>query len=117
MNNRSKVTFLDDTYCQLCSSSNNKHLSSFTCEQCHLALCYNCHEKHSHENRGELFDKKRQLLNSFQEHCLRNVNTIFDEIHNDLENLRQESLNYIQQQFQDAQVKFFHNEKFSQQST
>lgn len=51
-----------------------------------------------------LYDKKRQLLANFQEHCLRNLQSTFDEVFQDLENLRRDSIAYVTQQFQDAEV-------------
>lgn len=122
MNNQSKASSKDDAYCQLCSTlpatKNNKRLSSFFCDHCQLSLCYHCFEQHAKINKKDrssappsqlaqikdLFEKKRQLLSNFQEHCLRNLQSAFDEVFQDLENLRQESVSYVQQQFHDAEV-------------
>ena len=116
MSTRSQAPLIDDTYCQLCSSSTsdraNKRLSSFSCEHCHLSLCYRCFEKHSamlpdyqaQPTAKALYDKKRQLLANFQEHCLRNLQSTFDEVFQDLENLRRDSMAYVKQQFHDAEV-------------
>ena len=51
-----------------------------------------------------LYDKKRQLLANFEEHCLRNLQSTFDEVFQDLENLRNDSMRYVQEQFHDAGV-------------
>jgi hypothetical protein len=132
MSTRSKTPGIDDYYCQLCSStssnSSNKRLSCFSCDHCHLFLCYNCYETHKKtltndhsqlQNRSSkattLFDDKQQLLGSFQQHCLRSVNSAFDEVLHDLENLRKESIDYVNQHFKDADVSFLdqiktHNE-------
>jgi hypothetical protein len=82
-------------------------------------MCYACFEKHTYQlideytqlqkrlsNVTQLFDDKRQILAQFQEHCMRSVNATFDEAINDLENLRRESINYVKQQFNDANVSF-----------
>jgi hypothetical protein len=50
------------------------------------------------------FDHKQQLLRNLQEHCLRSVDSVFNEVTQDFENLRQESLAYVKQQFHDANV-------------
>ncbi len=125
MSVRSKTPVIDDKYCQLCSSTSsfgsNKRLSSYSCDHCHLYLCYNCFETHKMtltddysqlQNRytkiTTLFQEKQQLFGSFQEHCLRNVNSAFDEVLHDLENLRKESIDYVKHQFKDAEVCFIH---------
>ena len=83
-------------------------------------MCYECFEKHTNQLIDEynqlqarfsqlnnLFDQKRQFLATFQEHCVQNVNATFDEILLDVETLRQESIRYVQQQFNDAEVSCF----------
>lgn len=128
MNIRSKTPPNDGSYCQVCSSissiSGHKRLSSFTCEHCGLSLCFECFEKHTNELIDEytqiqkqilqlnnLFHNKKQLLAAFQEQCIRNVNSTFDEVINDLENLRKESIDYVKQQFYDTEVNLFLLEK------
>lgn len=125
MSYRPRIPSLNDQYCQVCSSSSSlldnkiKHLSCFSCEHCRLLMCYECFEKHTanlfHDysllrqrstNLKVAFDEKQQYLAQFQDHCLRNVNSTFDEILHDLENLRRESINYVKQQFNDANVSF-----------
>lgn len=123
LSSRTRIPSLDDHYCQLCSTSasgRDKRLSCFSCDHCRQSMCYECFEKHTNELIDEYtqtqarftqfthtMEQKREFLTSFQEHCLQNVNTTFDEIISDLENLRKESLTYVRQQFQDAQVKMF----------
>ncbi|CAF5200627.1 unnamed protein product, partial [Rotaria magnacalcarata] len=51
-----------------------------------------------------LCDDRQQYLGQFQEQCLHSVNSAFDEASNDLENLRRESINYVKQQFNDANI-------------
>lgn len=81
-------------------------------------MCYECFERHTNELINEYNDiqarfnqlieraeAKRQFLATFQEHCIRNVNATFDEVMNDLQNLRRESLNYVQQQCDHAEVR------------
>ncbi|CAF1061838.1 unnamed protein product [Rotaria sordida] len=120
MSYRPRVPSLDDHYCQVCSSSSsnqNRHLACFTCEHCHLPMCYECFEKHTSQLNDEsthlqqryshlqnLVDNKQQSLGQFQEQCLRSVNSEFNEVLNDLENLRRESVNYVKQQFHDAEI-------------
>ncbi|CAF3015815.1 unnamed protein product [Rotaria sp. Silwood2] len=121
MSYRPRIPSLDDHYCQVCSSSptSNKprHLSCFFCEHCRSSMCYECFEKHTSQLIDEfthlqqryshlqnLFDNKQQFLGQYQEHCLRSVNSAFDEAVNDLENLRRESINYVKQQFNDAEI-------------
>ena len=125
MSVRAKTPTTDDPYCQLCSSaSGNKRLSSFSCDHCRLLLCYDCFEKHTTNLPDEhsqlqkrffhltdLFLNKKQLFATFEEHCLRNVNSTFDEIINDLQKLRKESIDYVKQQFNDAEVRVFSEEK------
>jgi Mg2+ and Co2+ transporter CorA len=80
-------------------------------------MCYECFEKHTSQLINEytqlqrrfadltnLFNDKRHFLAQFQEHCLRSVNSAFDEALNDLQNLRRESINYVRHQFNDAEV-------------
>ena len=80
-------------------------------------MCYECFEKHTNQLIDEysqlqkrfaqltnLFDDKRQFLGQYQEHCLKSVNAAFDEALNDLQTLRRESINYVRQQFGDADV-------------
>jgi hypothetical protein len=117
----SKIPTNDDPYCHVCSSSSsmneNKRLSSFMCEHCQLLMCYDCFEKHQVKLGDEnsqlqerflqltnLFHNKKQSFATFEEHCIRSVNSAFDEIMNDLENLRKESIDYIKQQFNDVEV-------------
>ena len=124
MSYRPKVPSLDDHHCQVCSTSTStkaeKRLSCFSCDHCRLAMCYECFEKHTTQlieeysqlqkrftHLTKLFDNKRQFLAQYQEHCVRSVNATFDEALNDLQNLRQESLQYVRQQFNDADVSFF----------
>ncbi|CAF1327403.1 unnamed protein product [Rotaria sp. Silwood1] len=114
MSNRPKIPSLDDHYCQVCSSSSSsdktRHFSCFFCEHCRLSMCYECFEKHTSQLVDEfnhlqnVFDNKQQFLGQYQEHCLRSVNSAFDEVLNDLENLRRESINYVKQQFNDAEI-------------
>lgn len=120
MSYRPKLPSLDDHYCQKCSSSSNnitRCLACFSCDHCGSSMCYECFEKHTSQLIGEytqlqkrfaqltiLFDDKRQFLGQFKEHCIRSVNSAFDEAINDLENLRHESINYVVQQFYDAEV-------------
>jgi hypothetical protein len=121
MSTRTKTTAVNDQYCQTCSSSSsvsgNKRLSSVNCDHCHLSMCHDCFEKHSAElgdDHSQLqtrytqltksFDNKRQFLASFEEHCLRSVTSAFDEVLNDLQNLRNESITYVKNQFKDADV-------------
>ena len=118
MNNNNSPTknslSTDDSICQLCSSTSpsktTKRFSSFVCDHCHLSLCYNCFENHFNQTDKQFqtmnysLETKQQLLTNFEEHCLRTLNSTFDEIVNDLENLRRETLIYIKQQFQDAKV-------------
>ncbi len=113
-----RIPSLDDHYCQVCSpTSKEKHLSCFTCDHCQLSMCYECFDKHTKQLLSEftqlqkrflyvanLFDDKRRFLAQFQEHCMRTVNSAFDEAINDLQNLRRESMNYVQHQFNDAEV-------------
>jgi len=121
MSYRPKLPSLDDHYCQKCSSSStnntNRCLACFSCDHCGLSMCYECFEKHTSQLIGEysqlqkrfsqlteLFDDKRQFLAQFQENCIRSVNSVFDEALTDLQNLRYESINYVRQQFNDAEV-------------
>ncbi len=116
-----KTPIVDDSYCQVCSSTSsitgNKHLSCFLCEHCHLSMCYDCFEQHTTKLIDEhlqlekrflqltnLFHNKKQLFLTFKEHCIRSVNSTYDEIINDLETLRNESINYVKQQFNDTEV-------------
>lgn len=116
-----RIPALDDHYCQVCSttSTTTRHLSCFTCDHCHLSMCYECFEKHTYQLIDEhtqlqkrfiqltnSFDDKRRLLGQFQENCKRVVNAAFDEALNDLQNLRRESIEYVRNQFQDAEVSF-----------
>lgn len=122
MNSRPRIPSLDDHYCQVCSNSvsakGTKHLSCFTCDHCRLSMCYECFENHTGQLIKEFttiqksfvqltnqFEDKRQFLGQFQEHCLKTVNTAFDEAINDLQTLRQESLTYVRNQFHDAEVR------------
>ncbi len=120
MSQRPRIPSLDDHYCQVCSSSEfnrNRHLSCFSCDHCRLSMCYDCFEKHTSQlideytqlqkrfsHLNNLFDEKRQFLGQYQEHCIRNVNSVFDEILNDVQNLRRESIDYVRHQFNDADV-------------
>lgn len=121
-NQRIRIPSLDDHYCQVCSTpsttNNEKRLSCFSCDHCRMSMCYECFERHTNsliEEYNQIqthfnqliiqVENKRQFLATFQEHCLRNVNATFDEILNDLQNLRRESLAYVQQQFNDTEVK------------
>src|SRR5215467_13577785 len=99
MSYRPRIPSLDDHYCQVCSASSsnpNRHLSCFSCDHCRLTMCYECFEKHTNQlidefsqmqkrfsNLNNLFDDKRQFLAQFQEHCIRTVNSAFDEAVND----------------------------------
>lgn len=107
---------MPSTYCHECSST-NKRLSSFICDHCQLSMCYECFTKHSTKLTDEysliqkrsahlrnVFLNKKQLLNTFEEHCLRNVHSTFDEIIQDIENLRKESLHYVKEQFHQSEV-------------
>lgn len=82
-------------------------------------MCYDCFEKHTSQLIDEyshlqkrfthltnLFDEKRQFLGQFQENCLRSVNAAFDEALKDLQNLRENSIDYVRHQFNDADVSF-----------
>ena len=128
MNYHPRIPSLDDYYCQVCSlsSSNNnrRYLSCFSCEHCRLSMCYECFEKHTNQLINEhaqlqertsrlttVFDDKRQFLAQFQEHCIRSVNSAFDEALNDLLNLRRESIDYVRQQFSDAEVNSIEKQK------
>jgi hypothetical protein len=83
-------------------------------------MCYDCFEKHTTKLTDEhsqlqkrflqlinLFNNKKQLHKTFEEHCIRSVNSTFDEIINDLENLRKESINYVKQEFNETEVSFY----------
>ncbi len=121
MNKRSNMPIITDPYCNVCSSiSGNKRLSSYSCDHCHLYMCYYCYEKHQSKltneysqlekhflNLKNLFHNKKELFSTFEEYCLRNVNSTFDEIIHDLENLRKESLDYVKQEFHETQVSLF----------
>jgi len=121
MNIRSKTPTIDDSYCHVCSSiSGTKRLSSFSCEHCNLSMCYDCFEKHKNKLIDEylqlekhflqlinLFNNKKQLHKTFEEHCIRSVNSTFDDIINDLENLRRESIDYVKQEFNNTEVSFY----------
>lgn len=100
--------------CEECSS----RLSSFICDHCQIPMCYECFTKHSTKLTDEysqvqkrsahlrnLLVNKKQLFNTFEEHCLRNVHSTFDEIIQDLENLRKESLQYVKDQFHQTEVR------------
>ncbi|CAF3627936.1 unnamed protein product [Rotaria socialis] len=127
MSYRPRIPSLNDQYCQVCSVSSSsssllnndkiRHLSCFSCEHCRLSMCYECFEKHTSQliyEYSELqqrfnrlknsCDDRQQYLGQFQEQCLRSVNSAFDEASNDLENLRRESINYVKQQFNDANI-------------
>ena len=123
MSSRLRVPSLDDHYCQVCSTgaslNTKKNLSCFSCDHCRLSMCYECFEKHTSQlideytqlqkrfsHLNHLFEEKRQFLGQFQEHCIRNVNSAFDEALNDLQNLRKESVEYVGNQFHDAEVSF-----------
>jgi hypothetical protein len=73
-------------------------------------MCYICHEKHqgkSIDNTIQIktsLQNKKQLFITFEEHCVKNINSIFDEIIHDIENLRKESIDYVKQQFRDTEV-------------
>ena len=82
-------------------------------------MCYDCFEKHTSQLIDEysqlqkrftqltyLFDEKRQFFGQFQEHCLRSVNAAFDEAVKDLQSLRENSIDYVRHQFNDADVSF-----------
>lgn len=139
MSNRPRIPSLDDQYCQVCSSSSSdiniiKHLSCFSCDHCGLSMCYGCYEKHKNqltngkhsnqvinENSGlqdrysylkKLLDNQQQYFSQYQEHCIRNINAAFDEVFNDLENLRHECVNYVKKQCHDAEVSLM-NDKIS----
>ena len=126
MSNRPRIPSLDDHYCQVCSGTNStsKQLSCFSCDHCRLSMCYDCFEKHTSELIDEYsqlqkrfthltnsFDEKRQFLAQFQEHCLRSVNAAFDEAMRDLQNLRENSIDYVRQEFNDADVSSLHPNK------
>jgi hypothetical protein len=124
MSIRSKTPILDDSYCHVCSSissiGGNKRLSSFTCKHCRLSMCYDCFDKHTKrliDEHSQLqkrfsqltnsFNNKKQLLATIEEHCIRSVNSTFNEIINDLEKLRKESIDYVKQHFNDTEVNCF----------
>lgn len=124
MNTSSENLAMDDYYCQLCTSTStvtgNKRLSCFSCDHCHLPMCYNCFNKHTtelideysqlqkrYEKLDESFNHKQQILQTFEEHCIRNVNHSFSEIFNDLQCLQNECVDYVKQQFNDSQVSYF----------
>ncbi|CAF3489921.1 unnamed protein product [Rotaria socialis] len=111
----------DDNYCQICTCTSivtgKKRLSCFVCDHCRLSMCYECFNKHTtqlvdeysqiqkrYSKLDELFNQKRQLLQTFEEHCIRSVNSAFDEIVNDLQILRKEGIDYVKQQFNDSQI-------------
>ncbi|CAF2113505.1 unnamed protein product [Rotaria magnacalcarata] len=111
----------NDNYCQICTCTSTvtgkKRLSCFACDHCRLSMCYECFYKHTtqlvdeysqiqkrYSKLDELFNHKRQLLQTFEEHCTHSVNNAFDEIVNDLQILRKESIDYVKQQFNDAQI-------------
>jgi hypothetical protein len=121
-----RIPSLDDHHCQACSSpsSKEKRLSCFTCDHCQLSMCYDCFDKHTKHLMNEftqlqkrflqltnLFDDKRRFLGQFQEHCIRSVNSAFDEAVNDLQNLRRESIDYVRHQFNDAEVNIYENKQ------
>jgi hypothetical protein len=112
MSKGSKPANIDDPYCHVCSSTGEKkRLSSYSCDHCHLYMCYDCYQKHQlnltdeYSKLTNLFHNKKQLFATFEEHCLRNVNSTFDEMIHDLENLRKESIDYVKQQFRETEVK------------
>lgn len=120
MNRHSKTpSTIKETFCQECSSNNShQRLSSFICDHCQVSMCYDCFEKHSGQLSEEyshiqkrlfqlknLFHNKKQLLANFEEHCLRSIHSTFDDIIQDIENLRKESIHYVKQQFQESEVR------------
>ncbi|CAF1532114.1 unnamed protein product [Adineta steineri] len=105
----------NDSYCELCSSKNEK--KCFSCDHCHLLMCYDCFQKHTNQLIEEysqlrkrflqltnLINNKRELLVTFEDYCIRNVNSVFDEVLNDLQSFRNESIDYVKQHFQDAKI-------------
>ncbi|CAF0795748.1 unnamed protein product [Rotaria sordida] len=121
MSIRSKTLPIDEHYCQICtytsSITGKKRLSYYSCDHCHLSMCYDCFEKHTtqlideyleiqkrYSQLANLFNNKQQLLKTFEEHCIRSVNTVFDEVLDDLQTLRKESIDYVQQQFNESQI-------------
>ena len=126
MSTRSNVPLFDDRYCHTCSSIGVKRrLSSFHCEHCRLPMCYACYQQHSaivnvesssldkHSPRSTAaLEKKQELLATFEEHCVRCVDSTFDEVSSDLQNLRKESIHYVRQQFRHAEVGV-HSRKFT----
>ena len=111
---------MKEPFCQQCSSMSTipQRLSSFVCDHCQLSMCYDCFEKHSAQLTDEysqiqkrlfqlknLFHNKKQLLANFEEHCLRNLHSTFDDIIQDVENLRKESIHYVKQQFHESEVR------------
>ena len=121
MSTRSKPPNNHDPYCHVCSSTSgtNKRLSSYSCDHCQLLMCYECFNKHTsiltkdssqlHDRFSQLtnlFQDKKQLFASFKEHCLRTLNSAFDEIIHDLENLRKESITYVNEEFRESEVSF-----------
>lgn len=124
MSTHSQTSLFDDQNCQICSSTSSindtKRLSCFPCDHCRLTMCSDCYEKHTANLNDEhsqlrkrfseltnLFNSKRELFATFEEHCIRNINSVFNEILDDLQNLRNESINYVKQQFHDAEVNYF----------
>ena len=118
MSTRSNVPLFDDRYCHPCSSiGSHRRLSSFHCEHCRLPMCYPCYQQHSGIINGEslsldkqsprsmaTMEKKQELLATFEEHCVRCVDSTFNDVSNDLQTLRTESIHYVRQQFQQAKV-------------
>ncbi|UJR33390.1 hypothetical protein I4U23_020838 [Adineta vaga] len=121
INTHSELFLSADQYCQTCSITSSingkKRLSSFTCDHCHVSMCYDCFEKHTSQlieeysdvqkrflQLSNLFSNKRELLATFEQHCIRNINSAFDEVFTDLQNLRNESIDYVKQQFLDAEI-------------
>ncbi|CAF2338571.1 unnamed protein product [Rotaria sp. Silwood2] len=121
MSIHSKTRTINDHYCQICtytsSVTGNKRLSCFSCDHCRLSMCYDCFEKHTaqlideysqiqkrYTQLADVFNNKRKLLKTLEEQCVRTVNTAFDEVLNDLQTLRKESIDYIKQQFNESQI-------------
>lgn len=118
----------NDHYCQICtittSITGNKRLSCFSCDHCRLLMCYDCFKTHTaqlvdeysqlqkrYSHLYDIFHTKRQLLMNFEEHCLRSIDSIFNEVLNDIQNLRKDSIDYVKQQFKDSQVIIILNEQ------
>ena len=124
MSTHFKTLTVDDHYCYVCSSTStitdNKRLSCFSCDHCRVSMCYDCFKNHTAQlieehsqlkkhylQLADTFNSKQQLFEMLEEHCIRSVNSTFDEVLNDLQTLRQESIDYVKRRFSESQVGVF----------